>query len=230
MAGANLKLAGIDRFTKSHGYQEIYGSLDWQKKPNLSEDISEWGLYDNAVFEQAKIKLKEIHSSGKLFNLTIMTIDTHGPSGKVSRFCAQKGAKTLDQIVECSSEQTADFIKFIINNNYLEDTNIVIIGDHLLMGSALEDKLSKSSNRSIFNKFISDKPIIKNREEILHFDLFPTILEYINLSVSGNRLGLGYSAISKLDAFPPKNRYEEMKSKLLNYSDTYLDLWKNKSQ
>jgi len=35
------------------------------------------------------------------------------------------------------------------------------------------------SERYIFNRFISKEEPVKNREEIVLFDLFPTILDYI---------------------------------------------------
>jgi len=225
MAGANLKLAGVDRFATSHGYDEIYGKEEWSKVISLSKDISQWGLHDDSLFQQAKIKLRELQESGKRFNLTIMTIDTHGPSGKISRSCRAVGAKSLEDIVKCMSKETTDFIKFIADSGYMKDTNIVVVGDHLLMSGI--DKLDLfPGERYVFNKFISEQSFVKNREEILHFDLFPTTLEFIGFDVEGGRLGLGYSAFSEHQKLPEKNRYEETVLRVLNSSDTYLDLWK----
>jgi phosphoglycerol transferase len=67
----------------------------------------------------------------------------------------------------------------------------------------------------------------KNRETILHFDLYPTILESLGADVVGGRLALGYSAFDKPEALPPPGRLAEMRDSLLNRSDAYLRLWRN---
>jgi len=59
--------------------------------------------------------------------------------------------------------------------------------------------------------------------------MFPTILEFIGFKVQGGKLGLGYTAISKQTDMPPENEFEEMNEDLLNQSDEYLALWRNKA-
>ena len=85
-------------FLKKHKYHELYGRREWQAK-GLNH-MNEWGLYDNDLFAQAKIKLKSLHEEGKLFNLTILTLDTHCPHGYISEYCAQKGASNINGIIE----------------------------------------------------------------------------------------------------------------------------------
>ena len=62
-------------------------------------------------------------------------------------------------------------------------------------------------------------------EEILGFDLFPTILEFIGFDVDGDRLGLGYSGFSAGKILPAENRKQEFEKHLMNYSQSYLELW-----
>jgi phosphoglycerol transferase len=156
-----------------------------------------------------------------------MTIDTHGPSGKVSRSCKEQGAASLAEIVECSNKQVAHFINLLKSNHDLQNTQILIIGDHLIMSAELEERVKNTNiERVIYNKFITSDAISPNREEIIHFDLFPTILDYINLNVKGERLGLGYSAISESSSLNHPKSYDEIKSNVLNYSAIYLNLWK----
>ena len=130
--------------------------------------------------------------------------------------------------MECTSNQVAEFVQFMRQNGYFKDTNVVILGDHLAMENPVYDKLEKVKERHIFNRFISNKPITKNRDEVLHFDMFPSILEFVGFKVEGGKLGLGFSAISKDADLPPENEYEEMNEDLLNQSDEYLDLWKKR--
>ncbi|MEO8417277.1 MAG: sulfatase-like hydrolase/transferase [Methylophilaceae bacterium] len=224
MGGDALSFSGKGKFYQDHHFDEVYGREEL--KGSLTQaDMNFWGLYDDDLFQKAKVKLRELHDSRQRFNLTISTIDTHGPDGHYSKWCRQQGVKDFEGIVECTSNQVADFVKFIKQSGYLKDTNVVILGDHLAMENPVYATLEKSPERHVFNSWISRKPFTKNRDAIVHFDMFPTILEFINIHVAGDRLGLGYSAISKSGILPSPNEYEEMKEDLLNKSDKYLDLW-----
>ena len=224
MGGDALSFSGKGKFYQDHHFDEVYGREEL--KGNLTQaDMNFWGLYDDDLFQKVKAKLKQLHDSRQRFNLTISTIDTHGPDGHFSKWCRQQGVTDFAGIVECTSNQVADFVKFIKQSGYLKDTNIVILGDHLAMENPVYETLEKSPERHVFNTLISRKPFTKNRDAIVHFDMFPTILEFINVHVEGDRLGLGYSAISKSGILPASNEYEEMEEDLLNKSDEYLDLW-----
>ena len=226
MGGAYTAFAGKEKFLKSHGYDEIYGREEWLRMGAKRRDIHTWGLFDGVLFLKAKHKLKQLHDYGDRFNLTILTLDTH--EGAISKVCKQKGRDMVDSI-ECASDQLYDFVMFAKDNGYLNDTNIVIMGDHLNFGNYASKKNNTISDRYIFNKFISNYPIIKNREEILHFDMLPTILEFIGFDINGGRLGLGYSAIKENNNITPnKNRYKDFVDNIRNRSVRYMDLWKKK--
>jgi phosphoglycerol transferase len=187
-----------------------------------------WGLYDDDLLALVKAKLVKLHAQNQPFNLTFNTIDTHGPDGHFSKYCKAHGIKDFNGIVECTSNQVAELLVFMKQNNYLKDTNVVILGDHLAMENPVYDKLEKIKERHVFNALISAKPPVKNREQVLHFDMFPTILEFIGFKVEGGKLGLGYTAISKEADMPPANEFEEMNEDLLNQSDEYLELWRKR--
>ncbi|HZV97894.1 MAG TPA: sulfatase-like hydrolase/transferase [Methylophilaceae bacterium] len=224
MGGDALAFSGKGKFFQSHHYQQVYGR-DELKEDLTEADMNFWGLYDDDLLQKVKAKLKELHSSGQRFNLTITTIDTHGPDGHYSKWCLQQGAKDFAGIVECTSDQVAELVKLIKRSGYLKDTNVVILGDHLVMSNPVSELIDKVPQRHVFNAFISKKPLTKNRENIVHFDVFPTILEFIGIKVDGGKLGLGYSAISKSGLMPAPSQYEDMEADLLNKSDEYLGLW-----
>ena len=150
----------------------------------------------------------------------------HGPDGFFSKLCQKNGAKVFSDVVECTSNQVTDFINFIKKKGYLKDTNVVILGDHLAMYNPAHEKLDAVHQRHIYNQFISHKKITKTRDDVLEFDMFPTILEFIGFHVEGGKLGLGYTAITPNVVKPSPKELEEMESDLLNESETYIDLWK----
>jgi phosphoglycerol transferase len=227
MGGDALAFSGKGKFFEDHHYDEVYGREEL--KGHISDkDMNFWGLYDDDLFALVKAKLIKLHAQNKPFNLTFTTIDTHGPDGHFSKYCKAHGIKDFNGIVECTSNQVAEFVQFMRQHKMLKNTNIVIVGDHLAMENPVYDKLKTVKERHIYNTLISIKPAVKNREDVLHFDMFPTILEFIGFKVEGGKLGLGYTALSKEVDMPPVNEYEEMNEDLLNQSDEYLELWKQR--
>jgi phosphoglycerol transferase len=227
LGGASLEFAGKGKFLESHGYSERYGREEWVAAGNNSADMSGWGLYDDKLFENAKVKLKELHDAGRPFNLTILTVDMHHPQGTSSAYCAEQYSEAFQDIVECTAGLVANFVQYIKANDYLQNTNVVILGDHLAMTNSVADKLKKAPHRYVYNSFISSHPLKKNREEIVHFDLFPTILAFLGIEVPQGRLALGYSAFGSHDQKPPAERIKGMNDSLLNRSDIYSALWEN---
>ncbi|HQS37621.1 MAG TPA: sulfatase-like hydrolase/transferase [Methylotenera sp.] len=227
MGGDGLDFSGKGMFFKNHHYHEVYGR-DELKTQLQNPELNYWGLYDDDLFKLAKQKLSALHASGKRFNLTITTIDTHGPDGHFSRYCKSIGAQKFEDIVTCTAEQVVDFVAFMQKKNYLKDTNVVIIRDHLAMENPVFAKLHQVKQRLIYNKFIGKQIPVKNREEILPFDMLPTILEFIGFDVPGGKLGLGVTGFSNQNLSTKLMNYEEMDANLLNQSDQYLELWRPK--
>ena len=225
LGGDALGFAGKGMFFQGHHYDEVYGRDELKGKLTDAE-MNFWGLYDDQLFAVAKSKLIELHKNKQPFNLTITTIDTHGPDGHFSKYCKSLGIKTFEGIVQCTSNQVTKFVKLVQKSGYSKDTNIVILGDHLAMENPVSDKLDKIKERHIYNQFISKDRFEKNREQILPFDMFPTILDFIGFKVSGGKLGLGYTAFSKELELANLLNYEEMNEDLLNKSEMYLDLWR----
>jgi phosphoglycerol transferase len=214
MGGDALAFAGKGMFFKNHHYDEVLGK-DELKRQLVNPEFNFWGLYDDDLLKLAKEKLSSLHASNQPFNLTITTIDTHGPHGHFSKYCKAKGAQTFEAIVECTSDQVVAFVDYMRKNDFLKDTNVVIIGDHLAMENPVSGKLHQVKERLIFN----------NRDVVLPFDMLPSILEFIGFRVEGGKLGLGVTAFSSEDFSTKLLDYEDMNNNLLNKSDKYLELW-----
>ena len=225
LGGAPLTFAGKGQFLRDHKYDQLFGRHVWEAQGAPAEAFGEWGMFDDALFERAKVQLTKLHDSGKHFNLTLLTLDTHNPNGFQSPYCRRRGLRDFRDIVECTSEQVADFLEFIESSGYLRDTQVVVIGDHLSVSNPLEDKLREVGDRRIFNRLISSSPIVKNTETLVAFDFFPSILEFIGFEVVGDRLGLGYSALNTIDVPRPPDRLDAHALSGLSASATYDGLW-----
>ena len=227
MRGAALKFAGADKFFSGHHYEEIYGKNEWLERGYTKDKMNKWGLYDEDLFREAKEKLNALMQDGGKFNFTLLTLDTHHPHGNLGPACAAKGYSSFEGIVLCSNEQVADFVNFIDEKGWSDEISVVIMGDHLAMKNPVYERLTENPQRRIFNLMIDGHgPVTKNRENITHFDMLPTMLEFIGFDVAGDRLGLGYSGIAPNGILPPETRETDMQASLLNRSETYMQLWK----
>lgn len=225
LGGAPLSFAGKGRFLQDHHYDEAYGREEWLKSGVEGKAFGEWGLYDEDLYAKARAKLAQLHGSGQPFNLTLLTLDTHNPHGFVSPSCRLRGLKGFEDIVQCASYQAAEFVRYIEQSGYMKDTNVVILGDHLAVSNTVYDALRKVDDRRIFNRFISEQLPLKNTEEILPYDLFPSILEFVGIEVPGGRLGLGYSGFNISGVVKPLGWLDDTALPSLSGSSGYARLW-----
>lgn len=226
MGGASSSFAGKDKFLRQHHYHEIYGKEEWLQRGASESAMNGWGLYDADLFREAKARLRGLAASKQKFNLSLLTVDTHEPAGMLSPQCAQQGyADRFDGVVSCTAAAVADFVRYAERNGYLENTNVVIVGDHLSRKNPLSPQLAQMPRRTIFNAFLAHEAPVPNRAQLLHFDLLPTIMEFIGYQVPGGRLGLGYSGFNAHRRLPPPERLAAMERDLLNRSSEYLALW-----
>lgn len=229
MGGDALNFSGKGNFFTDHHYDEQYGRKELKGELTDAE-MNYWGLYDDDLFAKIKPKLIALHKQKQPFNLTITTIDTHGPNGHYSKYCKKQGVKDFAGIVECTSNQVANFVRFIKKQGYLKDTNVVIMGDHQAMYNPAHEALDAMPKRYIYNKIITRQKISKTRDHVLHFDFFPTILELSGFHVKGGKLGLGFTAITPNTMQPETNTLQQMEDDLLNESETYTELWKPENE
>lgn len=225
LGGAPLAFSGKGQFLKDHHFDVAYGRDEWVRDGAEPEAFNEWGLYDDELLNRARDQLAELHAAGKPFNLTLLTLDTHNPSGFRSPTCRKRGVKTFEDIVECTSRQLAQFVQFVEINGYLKDTQLIVIGDHLAKSNPVYETLSEMPDRRIFNRFISDTMPARNTDSIMPFDLFPSMLQLVGIDVPGDRMGLGYTAFNAQAVPRPPTRKAGLGFPSLSGSKEYERLW-----
>lgn len=226
LGGAPLSFAGKGAFLRDHGYPETWGRDEWERAGLRADELNEWGLHDSALYERALARLGQLHASGQPFNLTLLTMDTHNPHGFMSPACRKRGARDFTGIVRCAGEQVAEFVESARRKGYLDNTVVVVIGDHLAMPNPAWDRLVQAgSRRAMFNLFLGEGLPAANTDELLPFDLFPTLLELVGIDVGGDRLGLGYSAVGPAAVTRPEDRVQRWSLTALRGSALYDRLW-----
>ena len=71
--------------------------------------------------------------SDQPFAFTMLTVDTHHIGGYKCDLCENEYTENYENVIACSSKQTAAFIDWIKEQDFYEDTAIIICGDHLSM-------------------------------------------------------------------------------------------------
>jgi len=221
----DLNFVGTGLFFKNHGYEEVYGKEEFKKKyHNFNGKTWGGGPHDSFLFQFAKKKVKELINKNELFNLTILTTDTHAPNGFLEESC-KKTNNTLNDSVKCTSKNINQFIKFL-KEELPNEVNILILGDHLFPGNLELREKFKDYPRNIYNLFISQENLVAKRKMITHFDFFPTILNLMGYEFNENKLGLGYSGVKEINQNFYNAYIKKLNENIQNKSKKYISFWR----
>ena len=91
--------------------------------------------------EFAKDELTRLSETGKPFHFAMETADTHAPDGYLSKKAPKPYKDKYANAVRYSQEESYNFIRWIQEQPFYENTTIFIIGDHLSMASEFFEKL-----------------------------------------------------------------------------------------
>lgn len=187
-----------------------------------------WGYEDKRLFEFAKRELLSLSRQEEPFNLTILTVDTHREDGYVCEDCGTKyGNDQYANVIACSSEKVAEFVRWIQRQDFYENTTIVIAGDHPTMDSDFCEDVEHDYTRKVYTAYINsavepEKPDLYR--EYTTFDHYPTTLASLGVEIEGNRLGLGTNLFSGEWTLAERYQRDRMEAELNRKSKFMEDL------
>lgn len=200
LIGSKAVFGGRKFYYKQHGNYKIYDYDEAISKGKISKDYHEfWGFEDGKLFEFAKEEITRLSKLNQPFNFTMLTVDTHHPKGYVDKDYCNKYPERLSNIIKGNSKKIGEFVNWLKQQPYYEDTTIIIIGDHTSMAAEYINKTyDKNYKRTIFNVFINSTKTTKNTKNRIFtsFDIYPTILSAMGVEIENKRLGLGVDLFS----------------------------------
>lgn len=202
LGGADAGFAGKGKFLQQHGYDEVLDRPDWVQRGET--DFNAWGLSDHRLLANARLELDELRAQDRPYNLTLLTVDSHEP-GLVGPACEQGDDGPVRAAVRCTADEVGAFLTEIERDGVLDDTAVVVMGDHLAMVGAtseLADEL-RDAPRGVFHRMTTPLDVEPQPGSIDHFSILPTTLELLGVEVPGGRLGLGRSAVAPAEGRPP---------------------------
>ncbi len=225
LCGSDSAFGGRKTYFEQHGNYEIFDLFTAREEDYIPDNYKVWwGYEDEHLYEIARDELTALASSDQPFNFTMLTVDTHHVNGFTCNLCEYQYVDKLANVVSCADRQLADFVKWCQEQEFYEDTVIVITGDHRRMDTALVENVAEA-DRTIYNCFINaaTEPTGATTERTLtSFDIFPTTLAAMGFSIEGNRLGLGVNLFSTLPTLAEQLGYEYLETEINKFSDYYI--------
>ena len=192
--GSDASFGGRRNYFTTHGGYDFYDLYTARANGDIPEDYYVWwGFEDARLFPIAKKELTRLAAAGEPFNFTMLTVDTHHVDGYVCDLCGSAYENTTANVVACSDRQVGEFVAWVKEQPWYEDTVVVIVGDHPRMDANLVDGveyLDRTEYNCILNGPAADADVLTGRE-FTPMDLFPTVLTAMGYSIDGERLGIG---------------------------------------
>ena len=226
MVGSVASFGGREQYYGQHGTDHIY-DISTAYQDDVVEDgyFVWWGMEDKYLFEYAKEELTEISQKDQPFAFTMLTVDTHHIGGYVCEYCGSDREEQYENVMSCASRQVLEFVQWLKEQPYYENTTIVITGDHLSMdnGYFLRCDVGDEYTRRNYNCFINSAVEAQNNKnrQFSALDMFPTTLAAMGCTIEGDYLGLGVNLFSGKPTLIEKLGYEEFDLQLTMLSEYY---------
>ena len=230
MAGSDFTFGGRRDYFTQHGNYEIWDYNTAAELGKIPSDYKEgWGFEDAKMYAFAKEKLTELAAAGQPFNFSLLTVDTHTGGGYLCELCPDTYDRQYANVWACASNQVYQFVEWIKQQDFYENTAICITGDHCSMEAGFfeeheyYERHSGETQRKVYNAFINAavQPVNMKNRKFTTMDIYPTVLASIGAKIDGERLGLGTNLFSDVPTLAEEYGYEQMFAELNKRSRFY---------
>jgi len=232
LCGSDAVFGGRKNYFEQHGNYEIYDLYTARSEGYIDPTYYDgfWGYEDMYLYEIAKDKLTEFAAGDQPFNFTMLTVDTHHVDGHRCALCGyeygdgEEGAELLGNVVSCADRQSAAFLEWCKQQDFYEDSVIVVTGDHPRMDTTLIDGtpyFARTIYNCFFNAAVEPQGATEGRV-CTSFDIFPSTLAAMGFTVEGDRLGLGVNLFSNRQTLAEELGYSYFSAEISKFSDYYI--------
>ena len=225
MVGSDANFGGRKNYFEQHGLDETFDIFTARKEGIVPEGYYVfWGMEDLHLFDFAKQKLTAISQQEQPFAFTMLTVDTHRTNGYVCEKCVGLWGEQYENVISCSSKQVAAFVDWIKQQDFYENTTIIIAGDHITMDEEyISRNVPDDYDRTVYNCIINS-PVSTQHNKNLQFvaaDMFPTTLAALGCKIEDDRLGLGTNLFSGKKTLVEEMSYDAFEEQLAMSSRYY---------
>ena len=224
LVGSDALFGGREDYFTEHGSYNIVDIKKLKDRGWLPADYDVWwGFEDAKLFGAAKLELSALAAQGEPFNFTLLTCDTHFPNGYHCQNCRDEYPEQYPTVARCSSRMVYDFVRWIQEQPFYENTTIILCGDHLTMDPDFMQEVDENYLRTIYNCIINPavEPVQEKNREFGTFDMLPTTLAAMGVQIQGDRLGLGTNLFSDKQTLTEMYGFEALDWELQKRSEFY---------
>ncbi|MBQ2445274.1 MAG: LTA synthase family protein [Oscillospiraceae bacterium] len=225
MVGSDASFGGRREYYEQHGADHVYDLYTAREDGLIPSDYMVWwGFEDAKLFAYAKEELKKISAGEQPFAFTLLTVDTHHIDGYSCEYCPSHHKEQYENVLSCSSRQVLEFVRWLQEQEFYDNTTVIISGDHPSMDQQyfarnVDSDYTRHSYNCILNSAVTTTNT-KNRD-FTPMDMFPTTLAAMGCSIEGERLGLGTNLFSDLPTLSEEMGVETLNRELSKRSDYY---------
>ena len=151
----------------------------------------------------------------------MLTVDTHYPEGYKDTGYEEVFPDQYKNVIHLSDKQVAEFVKWIQQQDWYDNTTVVISGDHPTMNKEICAGASYDYRRKVYTCYLNSavKPVRDDYREFATIDNFPTTLAALGVKIDGDRLGMGTNLFSDKDTLIEKDGLDYVNTELMKSSD-----------
>ncbi len=230
MVGSDVSFGGRDAYYGSHGVEDIYDLVTAWKSGIVPYGYWNdfWGMEDKYLFDYARRQLTELSQREEPFAFTLLTVDTHHIGGFTCTECDDTYEESYANAIACSSRQVAEFVSWLSDQSFYENTTVIITGDHCSMDKGWFDRnVDGSYERHVYNCFLNAaaEPFQEKNRDFCALDMFPTTLAAMGCTIEGERLGLGTNLFSNVPTLIERMGYLPFCAELSKSSEFYTQFY-----
>lgn len=226
LCGSDGDFGGRKTYFQQHGNYKVFDLYTAREMGYIPEDYFVWwGFEDAVLYEIARDEVTALAAEGEPFNFTMLTVDPHHIDGYICEYCGDEYENVTANVMACTDRQVNDFINWCKEQDFYEDTVIIVSGDHPRMDTSLVAGISYY-DRTVYNCFINSANTGEYNTENRVFtpmDMFPTILSAMGFHIEGERLGLGTNLFSDKETLAEEKGFEWLDTELSKTSQYYYD-------
>ena len=225
MLGSDVVFGGRQLYYSQHGNYDIEDYYYAENHGLIPQGyFNFWGFEDEKLYAMAKDRLTQLASQDQPFNLTMLTVDTHFEDGNLCRLCKDDFGEQYANVFACADRQVCSFVQWIQQQDFYENTTIIINGDHPTMDKDFCKDVPGDYQRKTYTLIINPavEPEDKSYRTYSTMDMFPTTLAAMGVTIPGNRLGLGVDLFSGEKTLIEKMGKNRLDAKLRQHS-AFLD-------
>ena len=186
MRAAPVELASLNVLLTRCGFDETWASFEMVRVnfPGLPSDDN-WGCFDSELLDKAFLKYQTLSASGAPFNLTLLTVDTHAPAGRIpldsSNGVGLSPEARLRMAYSNTDSAIGKFIAKLKSSKEWSKTVVILMNDHRARPCALSQGLKAVPERKMTFMAVNAGPprIIQTRG--MPFDVAPTTLSLLGV-------------------------------------------------